>query len=693
MATPLPVTDLRVTDFTYRSITIVWDLYVPNIVDGFKIYVGLTPSDFTNVLIRNKYTNLLTLSTYPFGAGFLAPGTVYYVSVSGYILSNESTPTQIQQSTAVLAAPTGFTSPSQTTTSITTNWIKYPDFAFISRLNFLINTFNPPTTNIILLKDDTTETKTGLTPNTRYYINLTAQITQALPNPTYLSPPAILNIVTLANPPTNLLIDAGTTQTSIPISWTNPTPPAQNNLLAISTEDGVFTNSVTLSATDNSYTWTSLVPETVYYFRVQNSNLDGIAGSPIFNTATTLMRRPVDSILFTDITTNGFTANFTYENPEPDEIGYRIGTTNPPTGVYTYVLRTPSLVWTDRAEDTFYFLEVVARYSGEHDSEPLIAGTFTSNATPSNFTPASAPTVNSIIMGWDASPSPTTGYDIWISTVENTFNDPPTTLGIVQMYEFTGLTVATTYFFKIVDLGTGDPSPPAYGVGTTANPPQVTTFYIDAIAFTTADLTWLTPSPTPDSYNFYQTTNSGDYGTPISLTYLETNYSAINLLPNTQYFFKIESVIGSVASAATLTNGLTLPTPPITEFYATNITTTGMELLWNTVFPTPDSNNFYQTTNPSNYGTPTSLPITTEFLILTDLTPGTHYYFKIESVLNGVPSTPILTDATTDSIPPVVNPQNNILYIFKATDGFKHSAHSPQRSIRRPVLRQVRGGW
>jgi hypothetical protein len=512
MAQPPAVTNFIVTDQTYRTINLQWDLITPiTLITNYHLYVELDAITRSNMITRPRVSNTHTINDYPFGGGpFLVPNTLYYITIRGHLNGAPLGPeTQISHRTSELLAPQGIFSPTQTTTTITTNWEQYEDYAVLTNLEFFIDTFDPPTTSTLFSKAATTRNVGGLQPNTLYYINLTALIAEA-GQPTYTSPPATLQVATRTAPPTNL-IASNATFTSITISWTNPVQAPTNILLAISTTPGVFTNSVTLDPGIATYVWTGLDQGTTYYFRVVNVNVTGVETAGIFANLATLTVDPVQSILYTGITASGFTANFTYGATLPDEIGYRIGTTNPPTGDYTYIARAPELAFTDKIEETFYYLQVVARI-GVDDSTPLVAGVFTSNAIPTNFTPSSAPTDTTITMGWDVSPAPTTGYEIWISLEEGVFTDPPVTLGVVQTYQFTELQPETEYFFKLVDLGTASPSPPAFSVAETAAAPSV-------------------------------------------------------------------------------------------------------------------------------------------------------------------------------------NPENFLMYIYKATDGFKHSAHSPQRSIRRPVLRQVRGGW
>jgi hypothetical protein len=268
----------------------------------------------------------------------------------------------------------------------------------------------------------------------------------------------------------------------------------------------------------------------------------------------------MDSITFSNILTNGFTANFEY-NFYPDKIGIRFGVDYPPLGEYSFIDPVDFQAIGSVAEDTLYFVDTVLQKSGVN-STSLIASVRTSNAIPSNFTAVSI-TYNSIIMGWDESSSPTTGYTIWISLEFGVF-DTPISLGDVTSHEFTGLSANTLYFFKIIDLG-GEPSPtpsePNYTSVITSDypvPDPPVDFQISESTLHTLSLVWSGPTA---NYNIYKslTTDFTDLllvGAP--------PYTFTGLDANTLYYFKLEAVNEfNMVSSPVFTSGSTLPIPQI----------------------------------------------------------------------------------------------------------------------------------
>ena len=699
MPPPPAVSDFRITAFTYRTISLAWSSYVPTtLINNFHLYVGLDPADRTNMLSMARSTTAYVVATYPFGTGVLAPGTLYYITIVGHSNANGTSPeTQLSQSTVVLAAPTGFESPAQTTTSISTSWTVYPNNTWIDNLRFFINTFDPPTSGTFLNKSTTSRTVSSLTPNTRYYIHLVAEINQLDPLPDYISPPAILNTATLTPPPSNLIASLPTA-TTINISWTNPAVAPTNILLAISTIPGDFTNTVTLAPGTNLYQWTSLNPSTMYYFRVLNVNVLGVETAGIFTNLSTSAAAipPLISILFTDITESGFLANFTFDTPNPTELGYKFTPfgTSPPEN-YTVIAVEPELAFSGLAEDTNYYLEVVAIISPD-TSTPVIATVYTTNGVPTNFTPASAPTDTAITMGWDASPSPTTGYTIWRSEIDGVFTSP-ITIGDVQTYEFTSLSPETQYYFKLVDLGTGSPSQPTYSSALTAPailaPPEGFVF-VEATS-STVRLQWTFLFVDAWELSRSSDDDPNSYLTPLSIPGTDIEYTFTALLPNTYYNFRLKYNLNGNQSLPAYTFGstTTAPPPPAPEgFIADIIGSTDIRLAWYAAAGAI-SYNIQRSSDydPSFWLPPITLESGATSYQFEGLVPNNLYNFRLTYFIAGdVESEPALF--RTSTLPIFNTPSNYILYVYTVTHGFKNSPNSPQRSIGRPVFRQIRGG-
>jgi hypothetical protein len=120
----------------------------------------------------------------------------------------------------------------------------------------------------------------------------------------------------------------------------------------------------------------------------------------------------------------------------------------------------------------------------------------------------------------------------------------------------------TIYYFRVVVKVDFTPdSAPTDTNGATQDPPAPTGFTVSVNTSTSQTLVWTAPSPQPNSYNFYATTNPLDYGSPISLAGNLLTRVQTGLTPNTIYYYRIRAVY-IVAS-----------TPYGSPFIGTNATT------------------------------------------------------------------------------------------------------------------------
>ncbi|HLX32549.1 MAG TPA: fibronectin type III domain-containing protein [Gaiellaceae bacterium] len=200
-------------------------------------------------------------------------------------------------------------------------------------------------------------------------------------------------------------------------------------------------------------------------------------------------------------------------------------------------------------------------------------------------------------------------------------SDAPSTTGNLSA-DLTGLSPGTTYHFRIVSSEGGDGADATFT--TPALPPPVTG---TAIAITATGATLQGTDPNSDTYHFEYGTDT-TYGTStadVPATSGTLSATVTGLTPGTTYHFRIVSSGGGDGLDATFT---TLSTPVTGS--ATAVTATGATLQGTDV-NTGESYHFdygtslsYGTSTPS--GTAASGTLTA---VLTGLTPGTTYHFRI----------------------------------------------------------------
>lgn len=214
----------------------------------------------------------------------------------------------------------------------------------------------------------------------------------------------------------------------------------------------------------------------------------------------------------------------------------------------------------------------------------------------------------------------------------------------------------TTYYFRVVVRVTGKPnSNPVDTNGQTSAPPAPTGFSVTVNNPTSQTVSWTEPNPAPTSYNFYATTNPSNYGSPTTLNPPDVSRTLTSLTPGTTYYYRINAdhtIGGNSYPSANVDTSAVTPVPPPTGFTVSVNTQTSQTLTWTAPSPTPATYNFYFTTNPSNYGSPTSIAGGLTSRVQSGLTAGTTYYYRIVAVNNSVSSTNVDTSATTPSPAP-----------------------------------------
>ena len=202
-----------------------------------------------------------------------------------------------QSCTAVTAAPTGLTATATSSSSAGLTWTAPtpPANCTISSYTIYGGTTANPTTVIASGVTGTSYTNTGLAANTTYYYTVAA-VDAAGTSPvsaeaSVKTPSGSCTAVPSA--PTGLTA-TGTSSTSIGLSWSAVTPPANCSISSYSvygsTSSG-FTpgsgNLLSSSVTGTSYSNTGLSASTTYYYVVEATDAEGSSAASTQATATT----------------------------------------------------------------------------------------------------------------------------------------------------------------------------------------------------------------------------------------------------------------------------------------------------------------------------------------------------------------------------------------------------------------------
>ncbi|MBE3136433.1 MAG: fibronectin type III domain-containing protein [Thermoplasmata archaeon] len=151
---------------------------------------------------------------------------------------------------------------------------------------------------------------------------------------------------------------------------------------------------------------------------------------------------------------------------------------------------------------------------------------------------------------------------------------------------------------------------------------------------TQAIISWDTDEDSDSVVNYGTTTALGNTSSDSTMV---TSHSILltNILPDTTYYYEVQSTDASSNTATDNNNGsyYTFPdtTPPvISNVASSDITYNSARIIWDTDEPS-NSNVKYGTTTPPTSTKSDSSMVTSHTITLTDLLPGTTYYYEVQS--------------------------------------------------------------
>jgi parallel beta-helix repeat protein len=558
------------------------------------------------------------------------------------------------------SAPAANSATSQAQTSLTANWSSsatatgyYLDVATNSSFTSFVTGYNNKDVLNVL-----TYSITGLTANTPYYYRIRAYNTGG---PSGYS--NTITTATLPNPPSAAVCTAASskTQTSFTANW-NISATATGYYLDVAT-DNSFTSFVTGYSNKDvlnvlTYSITGLTLNTPYYYRIRAYNSGGTSGNSNIITTATLPNPPSAAVCTVagSITQTGFTANW---NSSATATGYYldVATDNGFTSFVTgYNNKDVSNVLSFSvtgltANSTYYYRVRAYNTGGASDNSNTITPTTLIN-------PPSAPTANnptditqtSLTANWNSSATATgyyldvatnSGFTAFVAGYNNkdVFN--------VLTYSITGLTLNTTYYYRVRAYnagGTGSnsntittatlPNPPSAAVCTAASSLSQTSFTANWNSSSTATGYYLDVA-TDNSFTTFVT------GYINKDVFNVLSFSVTGLTANSTYYYRVRayntggaSDYSNTISPTTLINQ---PSAPIATD-ATDITQTSFKANWSssataTGYYLDVATNSSFTSFVTGYNNTDILNVLT--YSITGLTPKGTYYYRVRAYNSG----------------------------------------------------------
>ena len=489
---------------------------------------------------------------------------------------------------------------------------------------------------------DTTIDVTGLSPTTTYNFDVVAV------NSSGSSSGTVLNNVTTVGPaptPTNLQATAETT-TSITLTWTASTGATSYGITYQTDQTSTWTTANPVQTT--SATVSGLVPGTVYNFLVTSINAYGSSvGASL--TSGTLPVTPAGYSIGTIAPTSISLTWTASAGANGYDVSYQVsGATS-----WTDFGQVSSATVTGLTAGTSYLFKITA-IGTYGNSIPLVTSAAQTNglANPPTSLQLGVMTTSTAPLSWNAS-AQASSYNVLYQPSGGTWTLAQNVTS--TNYTVTGLTNGTTYNFEVEGVNTYGTSGPSNVVtGTTivasGSPPSSPTgLTVGTVTSTTANLTWNAVSGATN-YTVLYSTNSGSSWTIDSTdgTASTTTYSVTGLTGNTTYSFAVtaNNTYGSSAKSNVATG--TLPPLPPTNFAASNITTSSIDLSWSASTGASSYSLTYQTGS----GAWTSWPTTGTSTTVSSLTSAAVYNFQLTATgTSGVSSPATLNNIQVGFLP------------------------------------------
>ncbi|XP_026128053.1 fibronectin-like isoform X16 [Carassius auratus] len=620
---PDPPTDIDFTNVTEDSAVIIWSAPRAQ-VTGYRLFLTVQGSNPKQLRIPGR-TSQYTLID-------LQPDTEYTVTLhaeKGNVLSEGS----IASFTTL--QPIGIApdfSTDVTDTSIIVSWTPVPKIGYKLTVR--------PSQGGEAPRDTISESGSvhisGLTPGVEYTYSV-----QPVINGHEQGSPIIRRVVTLQ--PMGIAPDFSTdvTDTSIIVSWT-PVPKIGYKLTVRPSQGGEAPRD-TISESGSVHI-SGLTPGVEYTYSVQPVINGHEQGNPIIRRVVTQPDPPTD-IDFTNVTEDS--AVIIWSAPRAQVTGYRLFLTVQGSNPKQLHIpgRTSQYTLIDLQPDTEYTVTLHAE-KGNVLSEGSIASftTFQPMGNAPDF--STDVTDTSIIVSW--TPVPKIGYKLTVRPSQGG-EAPRDTISESGSVHISGLTPGVEYTYSVQPVINGheDGNPIIRRVVTQPDPPTDIDF--TNVTEDSAVIIWSAPRAQVTGYRLFLTVQ-GSNPKQLRIPGRTSQYTLINLQPDTEYTVTLHAEKGNVLSEGSIASFTTLQPMGKAPDFSTDVTDTSIIVSWT---PVPKIG-YKLTVRPSQGGeAPRDTISESGSVHISGLTPGVEYTYSVQPVINGhEDGNPIIRRVVTQPDPP-----------------------------------------
>ncbi|MDP9221023.1 MAG: DUF4082 domain-containing protein, partial [Actinomycetota bacterium] len=489
---------------------------------------------------------------------------------------------------------------------------------------------------------------TGLTPATTYYYRVVAT------NAAGSSPPsAVVSAQTTPNAPaaptgvTALAVN----QTRVDVTWTDVS--GATGYQVERSPDGSTGWSLVGTAGSGlgGVSDLGVTPGGTYFYRVLATNSGGTSPSSSVVSVTLVPPAPT-GVTATAISSSRIDVSW---GSATGATGYRVERSADGSTGWLQVATPNATSYSDTglsAGATFYY-RITATNSGGGSPTSAVAFATTLSGLPSPATGLRATNVlaTSADLSWtDAAGE--SGYRIERSADGSTgWASAGTVAANVTVWSDSGLTPATTYFYRVIATNAaGDAAPSnVLALTTLPNPPGTPTgLTASTVSTSRIDLSW-TATPDATGYRLERSLDGSTAWSQIAQQAV-TSYSDTGLAPGTTYYYRVvatnaggDSPPSAVASAAT---------PPLAPNAPTGVaaaaaSSSEIDVRWNLSSGATSYRLEVSTTGTSPWTLLATLGGTVGTYAHTALPPSTTYYYRVTAANTGGSSTPSATASAT----------------------------------------------
>jgi fibronectin type 3 domain-containing protein len=355
---------------------------------------------------------------------------------------------------------------------------------------------------------------------------------------------------TVLSSPTGITA-AALSASDVKVSWNAASGATGYYIYRAEAGTGTYVKVNASAFTGTSYSDTGLASSTIYYYKVSAVNSVGEGVQSEYAAATTLLAAPT-GVNAATTSTSSITVSW---NPVTGATGYRIYRALSASGTYTQISVSTDTSYVNTGLDSgaTYYYKVSAYNAGEESVQSAYVVGVIMPAVPSGLT-VSTVSSTSVTLLWN----PVTGatsYRIYRSSSSlGTYTQIGTSTGV--SYNNTGLSGATTYYYKVSAYNTGGESAQSGQVSATTTPAVPSGVTASKASSTSITVSW-NPVTGATGYRVYRSLNSSGTYTQIG-TSTGTSYTNTGLSNPSYYYYRVsayssvgESVMSSPAFART----------------------------------------------------------------------------------------------------------------------------------------------